>query len=95
MLGFRGEDGIVESGLIQRLHGDIQAAGRGDGVRMEFGGVQYARVALGLKPIGGIEASYLTEELAGFNSGGRSPLAAFVSPVWRRQCTALDAGPSR
>ena len=51
---FSGGHGIFESGIQQRFHRDIQAAVRRDGFMMEFGGLQYARVALGLDPIGRI-----------------------------------------
>ncbi len=49
-----GAHGIFESGILQRFHRDIQAAVRRDGFMMEFGGLQYARVALGLEPNGRI-----------------------------------------
>jgi len=51
---FSGGHGLFESGILQRFHRDIQAAVRRDGFMMEFGGLQYARVALGLDPIGRI-----------------------------------------
>ena len=51
---FSGGHGIFESGLLQRFHRDIQAAVLRDGFMMEFGGLQYARVALGLEPNGRI-----------------------------------------
>ncbi|MBC8280270.1 MAG: hypothetical protein H8E48_05745 [Chloroflexi bacterium] len=51
---FSGGHGIFESGILQRFHRDIQAAVRRDGFMMEFGGLQYARVALGLDPNGRI-----------------------------------------
>ena len=54
MFEFSGGHGIFESGIQQRFHRDIQAAVRRDGFMMEFGGLQYARVALGLDPIGRI-----------------------------------------
>ena len=51
---FSGGHGIFESATLQRFHRDIQAAVRRDGYLMEFGGLQYARVALGLDPNGRI-----------------------------------------
>lgn len=49
-----GAHSLFDTAPLQRHHRDIQAAVRREGLIMEFGGLQYGRVALGLEPDGRI-----------------------------------------
>ena len=49
-----GGHALFESAALQRFHRDAHAAAHRDGLIMELGGQQYARVTLGLKPDGPI-----------------------------------------